>query len=94
MAVRHVAKIAARLSDSGLSPDTPTAVIESATLPSQRVLVGGLSDIGRVAEEAAVRGPAVVVVGEVVRRVNPAHKGGGLPAALAGQVRQEAGVTV
>ena len=36
MGVRHVAKIAAKLSDSGLSPDTPAAVIESATLPGQR----------------------------------------------------------
>ncbi|MCI0700308.1 MAG: uroporphyrinogen-III C-methyltransferase [Planctomycetia bacterium] len=96
MAVRHVAKIAAKLSDSGMSLNTPAAVIESATLPSQRVLVGDLSDIGRVAEEGAVRGPAVFVVGEVVARAKPARKGGGLraalPTALAGGVRQEAGV--
>jgi uroporphyrin-III C-methyltransferase len=70
MAVRHVAKIAARLSDSGLSLDTPAAVIESATLPSQRVLVGDLGDIGRISEGAQVRGPAVFVVGEVVARAN------------------------
>jgi uroporphyrin-III C-methyltransferase len=67
MAVRHIAKIAAKLSDSGLSPDTPAGVIESATLPAQRVLVAELSDIGRAAEEAEIRGPAVFVVGEVVR---------------------------
>ena len=71
MAVRHVAKIAAKLSDSGLSPHTPAAVIESGTLPAQRVLVGDLSDIGRMAEEAAIGGPAVFVVGEVVRRRQP-----------------------
>jgi uroporphyrin-III C-methyltransferase len=65
MAARHVAKIAARLSDSGLSPDTPAAVIESATLPTQRVLRGDLSDIGTRVE--GVNGPAVFVVGEVVR---------------------------
>jgi uroporphyrin-III C-methyltransferase len=68
MAVRHVAKIAAKLSDSGLSLDTPAAVIESGTLPAQRVLVGELRDIGRLAEGASISGPAVFVVGEVVRR--------------------------
>ena len=67
MAVRHVGKIAAKLSDSGLSPDTPAAVVESGTLPAQRVLVGDLSDIGSIADGAALVGPAVFVVGEVVR---------------------------
>ncbi len=71
MAVRHVAKIAAKLSDSGLSLDTPAAVIESGTLSAQRVFVGDLSDIGGIAEAAEVRGPAVLVVGEVVARRNP-----------------------
>jgi uroporphyrin-III C-methyltransferase len=67
MGVRHVAKIAARLSDSGLSTDTPAAVIESATLPAQRVLAGDLGEIGALAESAALTGPAVFVVGGVVR---------------------------
>lgn len=67
MGVRHVAKIATKLSDYGLSPDTPAAVIESATLAGQRILTGDLSKIGRMAEEGAIRGPAVFVVGEVVR---------------------------
>jgi uroporphyrin-III C-methyltransferase len=65
MSVRHVAKIAARLSDSGMSPDTPAAVIESATLPAERVRVGDLSDIGTQLD--GVTGPAVFVVGAVVR---------------------------
>lgn len=67
MSVRHIARIAAKLSDSGLSLDTPAAVIESATLSTQRVLISDLSEIGRAAEEAAITGPAVFVVGEVVR---------------------------
>ncbi len=67
MAVRHIAKIAARLGDSGMSLDTPAAVIESGTLLRQRVHVGTLGDIGRVAEDAAVAGPAIFVVGEIVR---------------------------
>jgi uroporphyrin-III C-methyltransferase len=67
MAVRHVAKIAARLGDGGMPLNTPAAVIESGTLPAQRVLVGALNEIGHLAEGAAITGPAVFVVGEVVR---------------------------
>jgi uroporphyrin-III C-methyltransferase len=67
MAVRHVAKIAARLSDSGLSLGTPVAVIESGTLPQQRVYVSTLEKIGSVMDSVAVTGPAVFVVGEIVR---------------------------
>jgi len=67
MAVRHIAKIAAKLSDSGLSPRTPAAVIECATLPEQRVQTGDIAEIGRVTDAAAIHGPAVFVVGEVVR---------------------------
>lgn len=63
MAVRHVAKIAARLCDNGMSPDTPAALIESGTLPAQRVVTDTLAGIGR----AGVAAPAVFVVGEVVR---------------------------
>jgi uroporphyrin-III C-methyltransferase len=65
MGVRHIAKIAAKLSDSGLSPNTPAAVVESATLPGQRIRTGTLRDIGHVA--STFRGPAVFVVGEIVR---------------------------
>jgi uroporphyrin-III C-methyltransferase len=67
MAVRHIAKIASRLSDSGVSPETPAAVIESATLPAQKVLIASLQEISHLTETAAIQGPAVFVVGEVVR---------------------------
>ena len=70
--VRHVARIAAKLAASGLAPDTPAAVIESGTLPGQRVFVGELSEIGGVLEGAAIKGPAIFVVGEVVAKAqNP-----------------------
>ena len=67
MGVRHVAKIAAKLSASGLSGSPPAAVIESGTLPEQRVFVGELATIGCIAEGIEIRGPAIFVVGEVVR---------------------------
>jgi uroporphyrin-III C-methyltransferase len=64
MASRHVAKIAAKLSDNGLSPDTPAMVIERGTLPDQRVTTASVSDFARGAH--AIGGPAVFVVGAVV----------------------------
>lgn len=70
MGVRHLAKIAARLSDNGLSLDTPAAVIENATLSNQREFVGTLADIGGAVEGAGITGPAVFVVGEMVRKAH------------------------
>ena len=67
MAIRHVAKIAVKLGRSGMPIDTPAAVIESGTMPSQRVIAGDLGDIGRLSERENISGPAILVVGEVVR---------------------------
>ncbi len=72
MAVRHLAAIARKLTEAGLPPDTLAAVVESGTLPGQRVVVGPLDRIGDLASAANVHSPAVLVVGEVVgRRVCP-----------------------
>ena len=65
MAVRHIGAIARRLGDAGLFPGTPAAVIQSGSLPQQEVVVGELATIAELAE--GVTGPAVFVVGEVVR---------------------------
>ena len=67
MATRHIARIADRLIDAGQSPTTAAAIIESGTLPNQRITVGELEGIGRQAERARITAPAVFVVGEVVR---------------------------
>jgi len=45
---------------------TPAAVIEAATLPQQRVMTGTLDEIATIAESAAIRGPAIFVVGAMV----------------------------
>jgi len=68
MAVRHIARIANKLSDNGLSRATPVAVIESGTLPNQRVWVASLETIGEQIAAANITGPAILVIGEVVRQ--------------------------
>jgi uroporphyrin-III C-methyltransferase len=67
MGLRHLPRIAAKLADSGMSPDTPAAVIENATLPGERVIDGTLADIAALAAGARVQAPAVVVIGDCVR---------------------------
>jgi uroporphyrinogen III methyltransferase / synthase len=49
------------------SPATPTAVIQSATRPEQRVVVGTLADIADRVRDAGIGTPALVIVGDVVR---------------------------
>jgi uroporphyrin-III C-methyltransferase len=67
MGLRHVEKIVRRLTDAGLDPATPAAVIESATRPCQRVIDGPLRLIAERARAAGVQAPALIVVGEPVR---------------------------
>ena len=67
MASRHVAKIAARLVLAGRDPTTPLAVVSEATTPREQVLVSTLDAVAEVTPEGGFPGPALVVVGEVVR---------------------------
>jgi uroporphyrinogen III methyltransferase/synthase len=66
MAARKLEEVAAAISAAGRSPETPAAVIESATTPSQRLVRGTLGTIASMAAGAGIRPPALLVVGEVV----------------------------
>ncbi len=50
----------------GKSPETPVAIIESATTPEQRVIEGKLSNIVEISRRKGVKAPAVIVIGDVV----------------------------
>jgi uroporphyrin-III C-methyltransferase len=66
MVMHNLEPIAAALMRSGCDPQTPAAVIASATTSAERILV---STLARVAQEARVQKfepPAIVVVGEIV----------------------------
>lgn len=66
MGLLRVDAIARGLVERGLSPETPAALIESGTYPSQRTVTGTLADIGDRLRGIEVSGPALIVVGEVV----------------------------
>ena len=63
MAVGRLGAIAEALIAGGAAPDTPVAVVASGTLPEQRTVTGTLDTIAATA--AAVRPPAVTVIGSV-----------------------------
>ncbi len=71
MAVQNLAKISARLREGGRKDDTPVAVVSEGTLPGERTLLSTLDRVAVDVEEAQVRPPAIVVVGDVVAVANP-----------------------
>ena len=68
MGLARVAETCAALVASSRPPETPAAVVAHATLPDERVVVGTLRDIAEKVRAAALEGPALVIVGEVVAR--------------------------
>lgn len=67
MGLARLGDIVARLVAAGRDPATPAAVVSRGTLPDQQVVGSALADIPAVAEGADLPGPALLVVGEVVR---------------------------
>jgi uroporphyrinogen III methyltransferase/synthase len=60
-------EIAQRLIAAGRAPDTPAVAIRWATRPDQRVVSGTLNDLAGKMAQAALKPPALIIVGEVVR---------------------------
>lgn len=71
MAVGRLGSLTERLqTDAGYPPTCPAAVVERASLPDQRVLIGTVADIAALAEAHAVQAPATVVFGAVVHALH------------------------
>ena len=78
MGVGRLPDNVAALREAGLEADVPVAMVERATLPTERAVTGTLDTIVSRADEAGVRPPAVTVVGDVVGvRETVAHCLGG-----------------
>ncbi|HVZ01198.1 MAG TPA: uroporphyrinogen-III C-methyltransferase [Dongiaceae bacterium] len=67
MALKHIARIAERLTAGGRSGDEPVAVISKATTAEQQVLETTLARCVADVAASGIEPPAMVVVGEVVR---------------------------
>ena len=57
--------IADALMRGGRPPQTPAAIVQWGTEPSQRAATGTLADIADIADAASIQAPAVTVIGEV-----------------------------
>ena len=67
MAVGRIGEIAADLVARKNYPlSTPVAIVESATTPQQRTLLGTLETIGDIAAREEAKAPATIVIGNVV----------------------------
>jgi uroporphyrin-III C-methyltransferase/precorrin-2 dehydrogenase/sirohydrochlorin ferrochelatase len=66
MGLKNLPAIAAVLQEHGRAPDTPVAVIQEGTTRDQRVVRAQLSTVADAVKEAALRPPAVIVIGPVV----------------------------
>ncbi|GAB4522853.1 MAG: siroheme synthase CysG [Amphiplicatus sp.] len=65
MGVGKAGQIADNLIRAGRAPAKPVAVVENGARPDQRALKGTLADLGAIVERGGIKGPAILVVGEV-----------------------------
>ncbi|MEZ4254380.1 MAG: uroporphyrinogen-III C-methyltransferase [Polyangiales bacterium] len=66
MGLRKLDSLMALLTQNGRDPSTPAAVVQWASLPEQRVVVGTVADIAKRAHDAGLGMPALTIVGPVV----------------------------
>ncbi len=67
------AEVAARLEEAGLSPATPVAIVENASLPARRLIHGVLADLPLLQDRADLTGPVLTIIGEAASAANTAR---------------------
>lgn len=67
MGLTNLKLISEQLIKHGRSPQTPVAVVQWATLPRQRTLVGSLETIVEDVAREGIEPPAVIIIGDVVK---------------------------
>src|SRR5262249_1709666 len=66
MPMHHLNKIADALMQGGASPQTPAAIIASATTSEERILLSTLEHLPADAQHGKLDPPAIVVIGDIV----------------------------
>ena len=66
MVMHNLKQITAALMAAGLAPQTPAAIIASATTPKERILTSTLEKLSADAVKRKFEPPAIVVIGEIV----------------------------
>jgi uroporphyrinogen III methyltransferase/synthase len=65
MGMKNLETITRRLQAGGMAPNTPVAIVQSATTGGHRQLVSTLATVALESEHAGFGAPAIVVIGEV-----------------------------
>jgi uroporphyrin-III C-methyltransferase/precorrin-2 dehydrogenase/sirohydrochlorin ferrochelatase len=60
-------KLCAKLIEHGLAPETPIALVQKATTRQQKVVIGTLESMPGQIDEATIKPPTLIIVGEVVQ---------------------------
>ncbi len=66
MGLKGLPMLCAELIRHNLSPDTPAAIVQQGTLPTQKVVTGTLATLPQLAETAGLHAPTLIIVGHVV----------------------------
>ena len=67
MGVSQIGSIAADLIENGMDSDTPAAVVERTSFPTQRTHTSTLKDLPQMVIDKNVKAPAIFIIGEVVK---------------------------
>jgi uroporphyrin-III C-methyltransferase / precorrin-2 dehydrogenase / sirohydrochlorin ferrochelatase len=67
MGLAHLANLTRAFIEKGAASSMPVALINNGTRPDQQVLIGTIGTIAETAVEAGVNGPAILIIGSVVR---------------------------
>lgn len=70
MAVENLSKIVNELIKAGKSKDTKVAIVQDASLSTQKVLTGTLQNIVAKAKRYKIKPPAIIIIGEVAKLEN------------------------
>lgn len=77
MGLGQLGEIASSALAQGIRPDMPVAVIDNGSRANQVVITGLLDDIEARADTAGLKGPALIIMGDVVKMHGILRPGGG-----------------
>jgi len=66
MGLHGLTTVCAKLIEHGLPPDWPAAIVQQGTTPNQRTVTGTLATLPRLAEQAHLKAPTLILVGQTV----------------------------
>jgi len=66
MGLHGLPTVCAKLIEHGLPPDWPAAIVQQGTTRNQRTVTGTLATLPKLADEAQLKAPTLIMVGETV----------------------------